>query len=201
MTTTSPATAGPVAIAGATAPATIWREIWSGSDFTDSGEGMRRRPQSRRSITVWARAAACSGESMMVGATTQRSPSAAYGVGVGPVGFVDHEGADPGRIEARHAEHRGLRAEFGHEAVGRTLEGASRDDRGHRDHLVARSLKAASTPGTLSSGPMETIGFEGHTTMRSAAAMASSTPGAGTDVADPSKRTERTATSWWSRTK
>ena len=37
-----------------------------------------------------------------------------------------------------------------------------------------RATRASRTPGTASSGPIETIGFDGHTTMRSAEARASS---------------------------
>ena len=40
-----------------------------------------------------------------------------------------------------------------------------------------RSASASASPGTARMGPIDTMGFDGHTTTRSAAAMASSTPG------------------------
>ena len=60
---------------------------------------------------------------------------------------------------------------------------------------------ASAMPGTASSGPIETIGFEGATTTTSAPAIASSTPGPGEEAPAPSKRTDETGTSWRSLTK
>ncbi len=64
-----------------------------------------------------------------------------------------------------------------------------------------RASTAARTPGTASTGSIDTIGFEGATTTRSASPMAARTPGAGRAASAPSKRTAVTATSWWRSTK
>ena len=61
---------------------------------------------------------------------------------------------------------------------------------------VRRDASASRTPGTASRGPMETTGFDGHTTMMSAPSSDASTPGAGLVAGAPSKRTSRTGTSW-----
>ena len=48
------------------------------------------------------------------------------------------------------------------------------------DVLLCRGDRTSSTPGTARIGPIDRIGFAGHTTMASALCEASSTPGAGT---------------------
>ena len=55
-------------------------------------------------------------------------------------------------------------------------------------------------PGTARIGPIEMTGFDGHSTIASAASIASSTPGAGRDSVAPSKRTATTGGCARSRT-
>ena len=106
------------------------------------------------------------------------------------VGLVDHERAGEGGVEAGHADDRGLVAELAEQAVGRALQRGAGDDRGHGDDVGRGGPSTASrTPGTASTGPIDTIGLDGAITTRSAAARASSTPGAGRAASAPSKRT------------
>ena len=68
--------------------------------------------------------------------------------------------------------------------------------------VAARVASSASTrPGTARIGPIDVIGFDGHTMTASAAAIASSTPGAGRAAAAPATATSRTSTWALSRTK
>jgi len=96
-TTTSPsASAGPEGDAGARAAAmTAARSAPGVTSPMPSTGGWRagrgsRAVTQRASSTAFATAAAATGESMMVGATTQRSPRL-DGAGEGRVGAVDHE--------------------------------------------------------------------------------------------------------------
>ena len=71
----------------------------------------------------------------------------------------------------------------------------------YKVHDMSRPPAPIVTPGTASTGPMDTIGLEGQMTRRSAPATASRTPGAGRADPAPAKRTPRTATECARRTK
>ena len=84
-----------------------------------------------------ARAVASSGPRMIVGATTQRTPSASTASDVVGVDLVDHQRGHQRSVEARHPHHRGLMAQLTQEAVGRALERGAGDDRRDRHRVVA----------------------------------------------------------------
>ena len=64
-----------------------------------------------------------------------------------------------------------------------------------------RAATASRTPGTASTGSIDTTGLDGAITTTSADSMASRTPGPGRAASIPSKRTFDTATPWPSLTK
>ena len=65
-------------------------------------------------------------------------------------------------VEPRHADHGGLVAELAQQAVGRALERGTGDDRRHRHASVASSRdRVTRTPGTASTGSIDTSGFDG----------------------------------------
>ena len=118
MTTTSPGCrVGPTVRRGASASATITGQVGSRLDLADAGQWDEGDPaQPRASITSRASAAARSGVSMMVGATSAAHAFGLDGGRLRTVGFVHHEGADPGGVEAGHADDRWLGPQLGSSA-------------------------------------------------------------------------------------
>ena len=154
-----------------------------------------RRRRSRALIaiatsTAAASAAASAGPRMIVGATTQRMPSASTAARQGGVGLVDHQGGRQRRVEPGHADDRRLVAELAEQAVGRALRArrrrrwATRPRRRRGGPRPRRARRARRAPGRSTRS-----GSTARSRTRSAVAIASSTPGAGRAARRPSKRT------------
>ena len=123
--------------------------------------------------------------------------------GVLGVGLVDHQRGHQGSVEAGHADHGGLVAELAQQPVGRALERGAGDDRRHRDARRRGGPPPPSrTPGTASTGSIDTIGFDGAITTRRASADGLEHPGRRAGRVGPVEaHRRRPATSWWRCTK
>ena len=107
-----------------------------------------------------------------------RTRSARSGVGGVHRPDVEHAAAAPGAVV--HADRRGVHRDpdGGQQPVGHAEHRRAAEDAGEADHRRRRVRAApARIPGTARIGPMETTGLLGATRIRSAAAIASATPG------------------------
>ena len=107
-------------------------------------------------------AAAAAGLDMIVGATTQRIPSASTAAARSASAVVDHERGRQLGVQPGHTDHRRLVAELD-AAAGRRDPSARRRRRSatRPPRRSRRATTASRTPGTASTGPIDTIGFDG----------------------------------------
>ena len=132
------------------------------------------------------------GSDMIVGATTQRMPSASTASARSASAVSITSVAGQLGVEAGHADHRRLVAELDQQAVGRTLERGAGDDGRHRHDVVAAGHDGVADAGHGQHRPDrdDRVGRGDHDRARPPA-MAASTPGAGPAPSAPSKRTAR----------
>ena len=155
------------------------------------------RPRRRERAT-----AARSGDFMIVSVTTHRSPRASTGVRVLGVDLVDdeHRREIDGRGERRRRTLDSCPSSTSMRSAGPF--NAAPPTIGDTATVWARRAAIASrTPGTASTGAIETSGFDGAITTVAASVMASRTPGPGVASSAPTKRTACTGTPWRCLTK
>src|SRR5271156_5314835 len=134
------------------------------------------------SITARASASARSGVPMTVGVTTHRTPSASMAAA------WEASTTSTTSVPTHGAYSRATPTTEGSvpsSAMSRSAGPLSAAPAPMGDTPTTRSrraTRASRTPGTARTGPIETTGFEGHTTMVSASPSASMTPGAGRAV-------------------
>ena len=137
-------------------------------------------------------AADSAGPCMIVGATTQRRPSASTAAADGGVGLVDDERGGQRRVEAGHADHGRLVAELARASGRRGPSGRRRPtigDTAHASRSGHDSGVAHPGDGEHRTDRHDRVGGRDHD--RARLAIASSTPGAGRRPSAPSKRTPR----------
>ena len=148
-----------------------------------------------------ARATSRSGSVMRSSAVTGRTPASWRRRGADSVALVDGEGGEPWPVGGRDTEDGDGKPARPHERARRPGHGGVPDDRAHGDAGGARVSRACAMPGTARIGPIDVMGFDGHTTMRSASRRLARTPGAGRAAAAPAYSTPSTSLIALSRTK
>ena len=123
---------------------------------------------------------------MTVGATTHCMPRGPHLVRRGGVGIIDDQRADERlRSTGRRPPPRTSKPSSVSSRSAGPFNAAPAMMGDTATTLSRRAFNASEIPGTATMGPIDTIGLEGHTTTRSASAMASRTPGAGDDRVGP----------------